>query len=188
MRKNLWLDHELINGKRVPIPEIKTIYQSLLNEDERIKNEIVDSIECNDYVRLSHLLVSRNKIQTALKEVEALHDEDLNNYASTKERVSYALTNAAESLESIGEDVLLKVIKSLEKMNQSTHSLVTKSLDISSLAILHTCFIISFQRRKSVSTFASDQFSHPVVISIKVFLFSPSNFLVRILPCWTKHP
>lgn len=134
MRKNLWMDHKLINGKGVPIPEIKTIYQSLLNENERIKDEIVDSIECNDYVRLSHLLVSRNKIKTALKEVEALHEGDLNNYASTKERVSYALTNAAELLESKGEDVLLTVIKSLDKMNQSTHSLVAKSLDFSSKA------------------------------------------------------
>lgn len=134
MRKNLWLDHELINGKGVPIPEIKTIYQSLLNENERIKDEIVDSIECNDYVRLSHLLVSRSKIQTALLEVEALHEDDLKNNVSTKERVSYVLTNAAESLESRGEDVLLNVIKSLEKMNHSTHSLVTKSLDFSSKA------------------------------------------------------
>lgn len=134
MRKNLWLDYELIDGKGVPIPEIKTIYQSLLNENERIKDEIVDSIECNDYVRLSHLLDSRNKIQTALKEVEALHEEDLNNYASTKERVSYALTNAAELLESKGEDVLLDINKGLEKVNHSTHSLVTKSLNISSKA------------------------------------------------------
>lgn len=134
MRKNLWLGHELINGKGVSIPEIKTIYQSLLNENERINDEIVDSIECNDYVRISHLLGSRNKIQRALKEVEALHEEDLNNYASTKERVSYALTNAAELLESKGEDVLLTVIKSLDKMNQSTHSLVAKSLDFSSKA------------------------------------------------------
>jgi hypothetical protein len=124
----------LINGKGVPIPEIKSIYQSLLNENERIKNQIVESIESNDYVRLSHLLTSRSKIQTAIKEVESLHENDLKNYVSTKERVSYILTNAAESLESKGEDVLLNVIKSLEKMNQSTHSLVTKSLDISSKA------------------------------------------------------
>ncbi|KKE78275.1 hypothetical protein DTX80_11835 [Bacilli bacterium] len=135
MRKNLWLDHELINGKGVPIPEIKTIYQSLLNENERIKDEIVDSIECNDYVRLSQLLVSRSKIRTALLEVEALHEDDLKNYVSTKERVSNVLTNAAESLESRGEDVLLNVIKGLEKMNQSAHTLVNKSLDISSNAL-----------------------------------------------------
>ena len=134
MRKNLWLDHELINGKGVSIPEIKTIYQYLLNENERIKDEIVDSIECNDYVRLSQLLDSRSKIQTALLEVEALHEDDLKDKVSTKERVSYVLTNAAESLESIGEDVLLKVIKSLEKMNQSTHRFVAKSFDISSKA------------------------------------------------------
>lgn len=134
MRKNLWLDHELINGKGVSIPEIKTIYQSLLNENERIKEEIVDSIECNDYVRLSHLLASRGKIQTAIKEVESLHEDDLKNYVSTKERVSYVLTDAAESLESKGENVLLNVIKRLEKMNQSTHNLVNKSLDFSSKA------------------------------------------------------
>jgi hypothetical protein len=134
MRKKLWMDHELINGKGVPIPEIKTIYQSLLNENERIKDEIVDSIECNDYVRLSQLLDSRSKIQTALLSVEALHEDDLKDNISTKERFSYALTNAAESLELRGEDVLLNVIKSLEKMNQTTHRLVTKSLDISSKA------------------------------------------------------
>ena|SRR5699024_3335039 len=134
MRKNLWLDHELINGKGVSIPEIKTIYRSLLNENERIKDEIVDSIECNDHVRLSHLLASRSKIQTALIEVEALHEDDLKNNVSTKERVSYVLTNAAESLESRGEDVLLNFTESLENMNQYTHSLVTKSLNISSKA------------------------------------------------------
>ncbi|MEC1159009.1 hypothetical protein [Cytobacillus horneckiae] len=134
MRKNLWLDHELINGKGVTIPEIKTIYQSLLNDDERIKDEIVDSIECNDYVRLSHLLASRSKIQTAIKEVESLHEDVLKNYVSTKERVSHVLSNAAESLESKGEDVLLDIVKGLEKMSHSTHSLVTKSLDISSKA------------------------------------------------------
>ncbi|MFC4387834.1 hypothetical protein ACFOZ1_08420 [Gracilibacillus marinus] len=134
MRKNLWMDHELINGKGVPIPEIRTIYQSLLNENERIKDEIVDSIECNDYVRLSQLLDSRSKIQTALLSVEALHEDDLKDKVSTKERVSYVLTNVAESLESRGEDALLNVIQGLEKMNQSTYRLVTKSLDISSKA------------------------------------------------------
>ncbi|WP_102026195.1 hypothetical protein [Salirhabdus sp. Marseille-P4669] len=134
MRKNLWLDHELINGKGVPIPEIKTIYQSLLNENERIKVEIVNSIECNDYVRLSHLLASRSKIQSAIKEVESLHEDDLKDYVSTKERVSHVLSNAANSLEANGEDVLLNVTNSLEKLNQSAHSLVTKSLDISSKA------------------------------------------------------
>ena len=134
MRKNLWMDHELINGKGVFIPEIKTIYQSLLNENERIKDEIVDSIECNDYVRLSQLLDSRSKIQTALLEVKGLHEDDLRDNISTNERFSYALTNTAESLEPRGEDVLLNVIKSLEKMNQTTHRLVTKSLDISSKA------------------------------------------------------
>ncbi|MGY3714923.1 hypothetical protein ACWE42_05310 [Sutcliffiella cohnii] len=134
MRKNLWMDHELINGKGVPIPEIKTIYQSLLNENERIKVEIVDSIECNDYVRLSHLLASRSKIQSAIKEVESLHEDDLKDYVSTKERVSLVLSNAANSMEANGEDVLLKVTNSLEKLNQLAHSLVTNSLDISSKA------------------------------------------------------
>lgn len=134
MRKNLWLYHELIDGKGVPIPEIKTIYQSLLNENERIKDEIVDSIECNDYVRLSHLLVSRSKIQSAIKDVESLHEADLKDYVSTKKRVSQVLSNAANSLETNGKDVLLNVTNSLEKMNQSAHSLVTKSLDISSKA------------------------------------------------------
>lgn len=134
MRKNLWLDHELIDGKGVPIPEIKTIYQSLLSENERIKDEIVDSIECNDYVRLSHLLVSRSKIQSAIKDVESLHEDDLKDYVSTKERVSQVLSNAANSMEANGEDVLLNVTNSLEKLNQSAHSLLTKSLDISSKA------------------------------------------------------
>ena len=131
MRKNLWLDHELINGKGVSIPEIKTIYQSLLNENERIKDEIVDSIECNDYVRLSHLLVSRSKIQSAIKDVESLHEDDLKDYVSTKERVSQVLSNAANYMEANGEVLLLNVSNSLEKLNQSAHSLVTKSLDIS---------------------------------------------------------
>lgn len=134
MRKNLWLDHELIDGKGVPIPEIKTIYQSLLNENERIKDEIVDSIECNDYVRLSHLLVSRSKIQSAIKDVESLHEDDLKDYVSTKERVSQVLSKAANSMEANCEDVLLNVTNSLEKLNQSAHSLLTKSLDISSKA------------------------------------------------------
>ncbi|MFD1851040.1 hypothetical protein [Oceanobacillus bengalensis] len=131
MGKNLWLDHELIDGKGVPIPEIKTIYLSLLNENEKIKDEIVVSIECNDYVRLSHLLVSRSKIQSAIKDVESLHEDDLKDYISTKKRVSQVLSNAANSMEANGEDVLLNVSNSLEKLNQLAHSLVTKSLDIS---------------------------------------------------------
>jgi len=135
MKKTLWKNHELINGKRVSIPEIKTIYQSLLDQDVRIASEIVDSIECNDYVRLSHLLASRSKIQSAIKEVESLHEDDLKDYVSTKERVSHVISNAAESMGSKGEDVLLNVINSLEKLNQTTHGLVTKSLDISSKAI-----------------------------------------------------
>ncbi|MFD1780550.1 hypothetical protein ACFSFW_17935 [Fredinandcohnia salidurans] len=135
MQKNAWQNHELINGKGVSIPEIKKIYQSLLNENERIKDEIVDSIECNDYVRLSHLLVSRSKIQSAIKDVESLHEDDLKGYVSTKERVSQVLSNAANSMDANGEVVVLIVTNSLEKLNQSAHSLVTKSLDISSKAI-----------------------------------------------------
>ncbi|MDC3415111.1 hypothetical protein NC797_15095 [Aquibacillus sp. 3ASR75-11] len=134
MQKYLCLDHELINGKGVSIPEIKTIYQSLLNENERITNEIVDSIECNDYVRLSHLLVSRSKIQDAIKEIESLHEDELIGQMPTKERVSRLLNNAAESLETSGDEVLLNVSNSLEKFNHSAHSLVTKTINISTKA------------------------------------------------------
>lgn len=92
---------------------IKKIYRSLLDQDDRIAGEIVDSNECNDYVRLSHLLANRSKILTAIKEVESLHESDLRNHVSTKERVSNVLSNAANSIDVNVGSVLLNVTNSL---------------------------------------------------------------------------
>ncbi|MYL41239.1 hypothetical protein [Virgibacillus salexigens] len=127
--------NELLNGKSISIPEIQSIYQSLIKQYEGLSIEIVDSVESNDYVRLSHLLARRKKLQTALDDIKSLHEDELITQRSVKERIANALKTSAEVTESKGEDALIKITNILEKVNHSTHSIASKTLDLSTKTI-----------------------------------------------------
>lgn len=119
---------ELLNGKRIPISEAKAIYQSLLNAYETNAQEIVDSVERNDYVRLSQLVIRRNNICTALKELEDLYEEDLPAKESIKNHFAETLKNGADITKANGKDVLLKVANRIEKVNRSVQDIITKTV------------------------------------------------------------
>ncbi|WP_026701728.1 hypothetical protein [Salibacterium aidingense] len=139
MKKTVRQDYqdvsELLNGKDVPISEVKTTYEDLCEQEEVFTEEIIEAIECNDYVRLSHLLTTREQLRTAIETIESLYGEDLFTQPTMKNRMGNLLHRSADITASKGEDVLGKVTNSLEKANQSTHHLANKTLDVSTTTI-----------------------------------------------------
>ncbi|SFA93695.1 hypothetical protein SAMN04488072_10411 [Lentibacillus halodurans] len=135
MRNNFEGTNELLNGRSISITEVQSIYQSLFEQYEGLSVEIVDSVERNDYVRLSHLLARRKKLQTALDDIKTLHEDELITQRSVKGRIASVLKTSAEMTESKGEDALIKITDSLEKVNHSTHSITSKTLDLSTKTI-----------------------------------------------------
>ncbi|MDM8101343.1 hypothetical protein [Oceanobacillus oncorhynchi] len=127
--------NELLNGRSISIPEVKSIYQTLLDQYEGLSVEIVDSVKRNDYVRLSHLLSRRKKLQTALDDIKTLHEDDLVTQQSLKKRIANVLKTSAETTESKGEDALIKITNSLEKVNNSAYNIASKTLDFSTKTI-----------------------------------------------------
>ena len=139
MKENVWQAHQhklgLLTERSVSLLEIKEIYQNLLIQHANISKGVTDAIERNDYVQLSHLLVNRSKIQSAIKEIESLNEHELNSQVSMNNRLSKALKDTAITMESKGEDILLNVINNLDKLNQSAHSMVLKATSISNKTI-----------------------------------------------------
>ncbi|MEN1966603.1 hypothetical protein WMZ97_00880 [Lentibacillus sp. N15] len=135
MRRKYRNTDELLNGKSISMPEIRTIYQTLIDQYEGLSSEIVDSIERNDYVRLSHLLTRRKKLQTALEDIESLHEDELIPQRTVKERIANVFKVSAEVTESKGEDTLIKITDSIEKVNHSAHNIASKTLGFSNKTI-----------------------------------------------------
>lgn len=135
MKENVCQEHQhklgLLTERSVSILEIKEIHQNLLIQHAAISEEVADAIERNDYVNLSHLLVNRSKIQSAIKEVESLHEDELHSPDSMNGRICKALKDAAATMESKGEDMLSNVINNLDKFNQIAGNLVTRAISIS---------------------------------------------------------
>lgn len=126
---------ELLNGRNISIPEVQSIYQTLIEQYEGLSVEIVDSVERNDYVRLSHLLTRRKKLQTALDDIKSLHGDELITQQTIRARINHALKSGAEITEAKGEDVLIKVTNSIDKVNHSAHNIASKTLDFSTKTI-----------------------------------------------------
>lgn len=135
MRRKYRGTNELLNGKSISIPEVRSIYKTLLEQYGSLSVEIVDSVERNDYVRLSHLLSRRKKLQTALDDIKTLHEDELITQQSIKARINHALKSSAEITEAKGEDVLIKVTNSIDKINHSAHNIASKTLDFSAKTI-----------------------------------------------------
>lgn len=139
MKENVWQEQQhklgLLMERSVSLLEIKEIHYNLLIQNAAISEEVADAIERNDYVQLSHLLINRSKILSAIKEIESLHEHELNSPVSMNDRISEALKDAAITMESKGEDILLNVINNLDKLNQSAHSMVLKATSISNKTI-----------------------------------------------------
>lgn len=135
MRRKYRDTNELSNGRSISIPEVKSIYQTLIDQYESLSVEIVDSVERNDYVRLSHLLTRRKQLQTALDNIKSLHGDELITQQSIKDRINHALKSSAEIAEAKGEDVLFKVTNSIDKVNHSAHNIASKTLDFSTKTI-----------------------------------------------------
>ncbi|MED4353962.1 hypothetical protein P9265_16740 [Schinkia azotoformans] len=135
MKENVWQEHQhklgIFTERSVSLIEIKEIHQNLLIQHSAISEEVADAIERNDYVELSHLLVNRSKIQSAINEVESLHEDELNCPISMNDRIGKALKDAAATLESKGEDMLSNVTNNLDKLNKVAGNMVTNAISIS---------------------------------------------------------
>ncbi|MBU8730766.1 hypothetical protein KM915_11955 [Cytobacillus oceanisediminis] len=123
------------NERSISLIEVKEIHQNLLNQHADISDEIADVVEQNDYVKLAHLLVTRSKIETAINEIESAYQSEFNKQIETNYRISNTLKDAAEKMESKGEKMLLKVTSNLEKLNNSTHTIVTIATALSNKTI-----------------------------------------------------
>jgi uncharacterized protein YicC (UPF0701 family) len=135
MKENVWQKQQyklgLLTERSVSLLEVKEIHQNLLTQFASISEEIADAIERNDYVTLSHLLANRNKIQSAINEIESLYEDELISHISITNRISKALKDTATTMENKGEDMLSKVTNNLDRLNETTGDVVTKAIWIS---------------------------------------------------------
>jgi uncharacterized protein YicC (UPF0701 family) len=136
MRKNIWEDYwtqyERINGKNISPREVQMIHKELLKQYEEIAQEIVGSIDRNDYVKLSLLITRRKKVKTALNELLSLYADELSSAQIFRNRISTGLRDCAQMIEEKGEELLLDLSDTLEKLNQSVHTKASKALDCTS--------------------------------------------------------
>lgn len=123
------------NERSISLIEVKEIHAKLLNQYADITDEIADGLEQNDYVKLAHLLVTRSKIETAINEIESAYQSEFNIQVEANHRISNALKDAAEKMEFKGQDMLLKLTSNLEKLNDSTHSMITMATALSNKTI-----------------------------------------------------
>lgn len=123
------------NERSISLIEVKEIHQHLLNQHADISDEIANVVEQNDYVKLAHLLVTRSKIETAISEIESSYHSEFNIQVETNHCISNVLKDTAEKMESKGEDMLLKVTSNLEKLNDSTHTMITIATALSNKTI-----------------------------------------------------
>ncbi|WP_404469258.1 hypothetical protein [Sutcliffiella horikoshii] len=123
------------NERSISLIEVKEIHQKLLNQYANISDEIAYVVEQNDYVKLAHLLVARSKIETAINEIESAYQSEFNKQVETYHPISKALKDAAEKMESKGEDMLLKVTSNLEQLNDSTHTMIAIATALSNKTI-----------------------------------------------------
>ncbi|MEH7094062.1 hypothetical protein [Neobacillus vireti] len=136
MRKNMWEDYwtqyERFNGKNISLTEAQMIHQELLKQHEEIAQEIVGSIDRNDYVKLSLLITRRKRVKTALNELLSLYADELSSVQSFRDQISTGLRDCAQMIEEKGEELLLDLGDTLDMLNQSAHTKASKALDYTS--------------------------------------------------------
>lgn len=136
MTKNIWEDYwtqyERINGKNISATEVQLIHKELLKQYEEVAQEIVSSIDRNDFVKLSLLITRRKRVKTALNELLSLYADELSSAQSFRDQISTGLRDWAQIIEEKGEELLLDLGDTLDKLNQSVHTHASKGLDCSS--------------------------------------------------------
>lgn len=128
-------ESDLLNGRGITITEVKTIYQSLLNEHAENAREILDSIEENDYIRLNRLITRRKQIVIALNAIESVHEKDKVVQSNIRDQVADVLSSSAKITDDKGEELLLKITNSIDKVNLLAQNLMIKTINFSSETI-----------------------------------------------------
>lgn len=127
--------NEQVNGKDVTHSNAQRIYKALLDQYEGVAQEILDSVDCNDYIKLSKLIQRRKKIQIAIEEMDALYEDSLATSGTLKGHISKGLRYSSQLTTEKGEEVLLTFNHAFKKLNQSTHTIGSKTLDATAKAI-----------------------------------------------------
>jgi len=128
-------ESDLLNGRSISLTEVKAIYNSLLNEYEENAREILGSIEDNDYIKLNRLITRRKQIVIALNAIELVHEKDDGAQSNIRDQVANVLSSSAKITDDKGEELLLMVTNSIEKVNRSIQKLMIKTINISSKTI-----------------------------------------------------
>ena len=133
MKENIRKDYESrfehLTSGNVSLTEVQAVYNSLLIESEDITQEITDSINRNDYVKLSQLINRRSKIEIAIENIEAAYKDELLSSFSIKDPISIELKSSVQSTRTKDKKVLHAVSYTIEKLNQLAHTLTSKTLN-----------------------------------------------------------
>ncbi len=138
MKKYLWEQYngytEMTEGKDITVVEIQMIYKELMDDYKFIADQIVDSIDRNDYIALSKLIGQRKQIQTALDEVDALYGDKLHKRHKVPKQIADGLVKSAYFVDARGEEALRSVCIGLESLNETVRTFVDKAVDGTSVA------------------------------------------------------
>ncbi|MEK5037326.1 hypothetical protein [Sporosarcina sp. FSL K6-3457] len=133
MKKQVWEQYnrysEMADGKDVSLLEMQIIYNNLVDEYKTIADQIVDSIDRNDYIALSKLIGQRKQLVIAIDEMEELYGDKLFMCQTAKKQIADGLTRGAYFADTRGEEALRSVFTSFEKINESVRTVADKTVN-----------------------------------------------------------
>ena len=133
MKKHVWEQYndytEMTDGKDVTALEMQMIYNDLVSEYKSIADQIVESIDCNDYITLSKLINQRKHAQAAIDEMEALYGDKLHMPHKMKGRLADGLAKSAYFADTRGEEALRSIFTGFEKINETVRTVTEKAVD-----------------------------------------------------------
>ncbi|GLY11440.1 hypothetical protein [Pseudobacillus badius] len=134
MKKNVWeayQNYKRVNRKDISLSDIQAVHKSLLEQSIGITQDIVDTVDRNDYVKLSLLVIKRKQIQTAIEDIETIYGNDLFTSQSLKDHIIDELRSNAKS----GKYVLQSIQSGISRLNHLIHSTTSKTLTVFSRTI-----------------------------------------------------
>ncbi|WOV86528.1 hypothetical protein QWT69_11465 [Sporosarcina oncorhynchi] len=133
MKKPVWEQYnsytEMTDGKDVTPLEMQIIYNDLVSEYKSIADQIVESIDRNDYIELSKLINQRKHVQAAIDEMKALYGDKLHMSHKTRGQLADALSKSAYFADTRGEEALRSIFTGFEKINETVRTAADKAVN-----------------------------------------------------------
>ncbi|UCZ53210.1 hypothetical protein LGQ02_20965 [Bacillus shivajii] len=151
-KKNVQSSKREFHEKDLTASEITEIYNLLKEQYDVIEDKIRLSVDKSDWAALSDLVKRRQSLQSALEEIDQLQMESSKENKDTfKSKVSQGFRKSSSFTEEKGIQLSKTVWNNLEKINQSSHHILAKAVDVTSDTVSWTNHINQRASRMVIS-------------------------------------